>query len=101
VNAWAQTILFMLLALVFGVFLLLNMHAVIEPRVHGVFFRYEHPALFPVLLLTLTAGFVAALTMRTVSATLREFRATRRRTDIASLEREVAGPKAAPAEAPR
>ena len=94
-HAWATTILLMLIALLFGVFLLLNMGAVIEPRVHLVFFRYEHPRLLMVLLLATTVGFVAGLSIRAVLATVREIRAARRRINVANLQRDIADLKAA------
>jgi uncharacterized integral membrane protein len=95
VHAWVKAILFMLIALLFAIFLLLNMSAVIEPRVHLVFFKYERPGLLIVLLLTALVGFVAGLSIRAVLATLREIRAARVRIDAASLEHETAGLKAA------
>jgi hypothetical protein len=95
VHAWTKAILFMLLALLFSVFILLNMGAVIEPRVHLVFFRYERPGLLMVLLLTATMSFIAGLSARAVLAIVREIRAARRRVDAESLERETVGLKAA------
>ena len=70
------------------------MGAVIEPRVHLVFFKYERPGLLMVLLLTATMSFVAGLSVRAVLATLHEIRAARSRIDAASLEHETAGLKA-------
>jgi uncharacterized integral membrane protein len=90
-HAWVKSILFMLIALMFAIFLILNMSAVIEPRVHLVFFKYERPGLLIVLLITATLGFVAGLSIRAVLATLREIRAARRRIDAASLQSESAG----------
>jgi uncharacterized integral membrane protein len=84
VYAWVKAILFMLIALVFAIFLILNMNAVIEPRVHLVFFRYERPGLLIVLVLTATVAFVAGLSLRAVVTTLREMRAARRGIDAAS-----------------
>jgi uncharacterized integral membrane protein len=95
VHAWVKAILFMLIALMFAIFLMLNISAVIEPRVHLVFFKYERPGLLIVLLLTATVGFVAGLSIRAVLATLREIRAARRRIDAASLKHETAGLEAA------
>jgi uncharacterized integral membrane protein len=92
--AWIKAVIFMVVALLFAIFLILNISAVIEPRVHLVFFRYERPGLLVVLLLTATAGFVAGLSIRAVLGTLREIRAARRRIDAASVVRETAGLKA-------
>ena len=94
-KAWTKTVLFLLLALLFGVFLLLNMSALVEPRVHLVFFKYERPALLMVLLFTATVGFVAGLSIRAVVATLREIRAARSRSDVATVKRELADLKSA------
>jgi hypothetical protein len=99
VMAWAKAFVLMLLAVLLGIFLLLNMGAVIEPRVHLIFVKYERPGLLMVLLLTLAVGFVAGLLVRTVLATLRQLRGARQRSAAAAgtarLEREVAELKAA------
>jgi hypothetical protein len=98
-TSWAKTIFVMLLAMLLGVILLLNMRGVIEPSLDLVFFRYVRAGLPMVLLITATLGFVVGLCFTSVAATLREFRATRRRVDAASLVREVAALQAGSASA--
>jgi hypothetical protein len=89
--SWPKTICVITLAVLLGVILLLNMRGVVEPGFDVVFFRYERAGLSTVLLITAMLGFVVGLCFNTAATTLREFRATRRRIDAASLVREVAG----------
>jgi uncharacterized integral membrane protein len=97
VKAWTKAIVLILIAVLFTIFLLLNMGAVIEPRVHLIFAKYERPGLLMVLLLAAMFGLIAGLLIRTVFATLRQLREARQRSGTARLEREVAQLKAASA----
>ena len=97
--AWGKLGLLLALLVLFGVFLALNMGAVIEPRVHLVFLKYERPALLMVLLFAVIAGFTGGLLLRTVLAALRGLREDRRRSGTERLEREVAGLKTEVADA--
>ena len=97
VKAWAKTIVLILIAVLITIFLLLNMGAVVEPRVHLIIAKYARPGLLMVLLLTTMIGFIAGLLVRTVFATLRQLREARQRSGTARLERDVAELKAAAA----
>jgi uncharacterized integral membrane protein len=97
VKAWTKAIVLILIAALFAIFLLLNMSAVIEPRVHLIVAKYERPGLLMVLVLTAMVGFVGGLLVRTVFATLRHLREARQRSGTARLKREVAELKAASA----
>ena len=94
-KAWTKAIILILLAVLFSIFLLLNMGAVVEPRVHLIFAKYDRPGLLMVLVLTAIVGFIAGLLIRTAFATLRQLREAGQRSGTARLEREVAQLKAA------
>ena len=94
-RVWAKVILLFALTVLILTFLLLNMGAVIEPRVHLVFVKYDRPGLLMVLLLTALAGATAGSLVRAVFKTLRQFREARRDSTTAGLEREVAAMKRA------
>jgi uncharacterized integral membrane protein len=94
VRLWAKTILLFLLAAIVIAFLLLNMNAIVEPRVHMVFFTYERPGLLPVLLLAAVGGAVLWGSLRAVPRTVKRFHKSRVASQMAGMEREIAELKA-------
>lgn len=99
IRIWTKAILLILVGILLLTLLLLNMNAVIEPRLHLLFAQYQRPNLLLVLLLTSFLSFVAGLLIRTLVTTLRELREARAQSRTAGLEREIADLKrAAPRE---
>lgn len=94
VRLWAKTVLLLLLAGLLIAFLLLNMNAVVEPRVHMVLFTYERPGLLLVLLLAGVSGAVLWWALRAVPATVRRLHKSRVAFQMAGMEREIADLKA-------
>lgn len=97
IRIWTKAILLILLAIVLLTFLLLNMNAVIEPRLHLLFTQYERPNLLLVLLVTAFLSMMGGLMVRAVFGTLRELREASIHSRTAGLEREIAALKHASA----
>lgn len=96
IRIWTKAILLILLGVLLMTFLLLNMNAVIEPRLHLLFTQYERPNLLLVLLVTAFLSMMGGLLIRTIFTTLRELREARIHSRTAGLEREIAELKRTP-----
>ncbi|MGE5610900.1 MAG: hypothetical protein ACM359_16740 [Bacillota bacterium] len=90
IRIWTKAILLLLLGILLMTLLLLNMNAVIEPRLHLLFTQYDRPNLLLVLLVTSFLSLIAGLLIRTIVTTVRELREVRIRSRTAGLEREIA-----------
>lgn len=89
-KLWAKVVLVLLLLSLFLTFLLLNRNAVVEPRVHLIFFTYERPGLLLVLLLTALSGALLATLLRVIPQWLRHARQNRANARMAGMEDEIA-----------
>lgn len=89
-GAWVKLVLLTLFAVLVVTFVFLNLGAVVEPRVHLVFARFDRPGLLAVLLLTsavsLLGGWLAGAAVRAV----RQLREARALSEAAGLERRIA-----------
>ena len=90
VRLWAKTIVVFAFAATVITFLFLNMNAVIEPRVHMIFFTYERPGLLLVLLLAAVSGAALWALLRVASQAIRRLRKSRVSTQMGGMEREIA-----------
>lgn len=90
IRIWTKAILLLLVGVLLMTFLLLNMNAVIEPRLHVLVTEYERPNLLLVLLMTSVLSLMAGLLLRTIFTTLRELREARIHSRTAGLELEIA-----------
>jgi hypothetical protein len=94
VRLWAKTIVVLAFAAIVITFLFLNMNAVIEPRVHMIFFTYERPGLLLVLLLAALSGAALWALLRAAPQAVRRFHKSRVASQMAGMEREIAQLKA-------
>lgn len=94
VRLWAKTIVVLTFAATVITFLLLNMNAVIEPRVHMIFFTYERPGLLLVLLLAAVSGAALWALLRAAPQAVRRLHKSRVAFQMAGMEREIAQLKA-------
>lgn len=94
VRLWTKTIVVFAFAATVITFLLLNMNAVIEPRVHMIFFTYERPALLLVLLLAALSGAALWALLRAAPQAVRRLHKSRVASQMAGMEREIAQLKA-------
>ena len=90
VRLWARTIVVLAFAATVITFLLLNMNAVIEPRVHMIFFTYERPGLLLVLLLAGITGAALWALLRAAPQAVRRLHKSRVASQMAGLEHEIA-----------
>jgi len=90
VRLWAKTIVVLAVPATVITFLFLNMSAVIEPRVHMVFFTYERPGLLPVLLLAAISGAALWALLRAAPQAVRRLHKSRVADQMAGMEREIA-----------
>jgi uncharacterized integral membrane protein len=89
VKIWAKTAFAAVVVILLIAFLLLNMNAVVDPRLHLLIAKYERPSLLLVLLLTWLAGLTVGLLVPAVYRTMRELRQSRADARAIRLEREV------------
>jgi hypothetical protein len=90
-KLWAKTVAVLAFGATVITFLLLNMNAVIEPRVHMIFFTYERPGLLLVLLLAALSGAALWTLMRAAPQAVRRLHKSRVAAQMAGMEREIAG----------
>lgn len=88
-----KLVLVVLIVGLLGAFLLLNRSAVVEPRLHLVFFEFARPDLLAVLLLTSFVSAAGALLVRAALQTLMQFRALRPPSEAGSSQRSALRPK--------
>ena len=89
-KLWAKTIVIFAFGATVITFVLLNMNAVIEPRVHMIFFTYERPGLLLVLLLAALSGAALWALMRATPQAIRRLHKSRVAAQMAGMEREIA-----------
>ena len=94
VKAWTKVTLLVLVLVLVVIFVILNLSAVVEPKLSLIFATYDRPNLLVVLILTSLISIVGWTLIGTVVKTLRQLRETRRRSMEARLTRDVADMKA-------
>jgi len=94
VKAWTKVTLLVLVLVLVVIFVILNLSAVVEPKLSLIFATYDRPNLLVVLTLTSLISIVGWTLIGTVVKTLRQLRETRRRSMEARLTRDVADMKA-------
>jgi uncharacterized integral membrane protein len=93
VKAWTKVTLLVLALVLVVIFVILNLSAVVEPKLSLIFATYDRPNLLVVLTLTSLISIVGWTLIGTVMKTLRQLRETRRRSMEARLTRDVADMK--------
>ena len=73
-RIWGKIVMLILIVGLLGMFVVLNRHAVIEPRLHLVFSSFDRPSLLVVMLLTSLVSAAGALLVRAALGTMRQLR---------------------------
>jgi len=79
ITAWAKVTALVAVVVLIVIFIILNLSAVVEPKLSLIFIAYDRPNLLLVLLLTSIISIVAWSLIGTVVKTVRQFRESRRR----------------------
>ncbi|MCY2953702.1 MAG: hypothetical protein NTU53_17245 [Planctomycetota bacterium] len=94
VKAWTKVTLLVLVLVLVVIFVILNLSAVVEPKLSLIFASYDRPNLLVVLTLTSLISIVGWTLIGTVVKTLRQLREARRRSMETRLTKDVADMKA-------
>lgn len=86
---YTRVVFLSLIAIFVVVFVLLNLQAVIEPKVSLVFVSYDRPRLLLVLFLTSFVSILGWWLIWTIVRTVRQIRSGRDRARVERLQREV------------